>query len=176
MRERLQQSALPLAIFVKSAAASVHRVRGTSVFLSTSADVVPAALLHNLKHNQVLHERVLILNVKVEEVPHVTPDKRVDIHDSGHGFYRVILHYGFMEEVDIPRDLARIKTCGEPFNMMSTSFFLGRQKLIASRRHAGMALWREKLFALMLKSSESAMEFFRLPTNRVVELGSQLRI
>jgi len=88
----------------------------------------------------------------------------------------VILHYGFMQEVDIPRDLAAITTCGEPFNMMSTSFFLGRQKLIASKKTPGMALWREKLFAWMLKNSESAMEFFKLPTNRVVELGSQLQI
>ncbi|MFL6754735.1 MAG: potassium transporter Kup [Sphingomicrobium sp.] len=176
MRQRLAESALPLAVFIKSAAKSVHRVRGTSVFLSTSAETVPAALLHNLKHNQVLHGRVLILNVKVEDVPQVAPEKRVEIHDATSGFYRVILHYGFMEEVDIPRDLASISTCGEPFNMMSTSFFLGRQKLIASKRHAGMALWREKLFAWMLKSSESAMEFFKLPTNRVVELGSQLQI
>jgi KUP system potassium uptake protein len=176
MRRRLEQSALPLSIFVKSTTASVHRVRGTSVFLSTSADVVPAALLHNLKHNQVLHERVLILNVKVAEVPHVPEDRRVEIHAAGHGFFRVILHYGFMQEVDIPRDLAGITTCGEPFNMMSTSFFLGRQKLIASKKAPGMALWREKLFAWMLKNSESAMEFFKLPTNRVVELGSQLQI
>jgi KUP system potassium uptake protein len=176
MRERLSEAALPLAVFIKSAASSVHRVRGTSVFLSTSADTVPAALLHNLKHNQVLHNRVLILNVKVEQVPHVPAEKRLEVSDAGQGFYRVILHYGFMEEVDIPRDLARIDTCGEPFNMMSTSFFLGRQKLIASKRRAGMALWREKLFAWMLKNSESAMEFFKLPTNRVVELGSQLQI
>jgi len=176
MRERLSEAALPLAIFIKSAAASVHRVRGTSVFLSTSAETVPAALLHNLKHNQVLHSRVLILNVKVEEVPHVPLENRLEVHDAGQGFYRVVLHYGFMEEVDIPKDLARINTCGDPFNMMSTSFFLGRQKLIASKRRAGMALWREKLFAWMLKSSESAMEFFKLPTNRVVELGSQLQI
>ena len=176
MRTRLQQSALPLPVFIKSTAASVHRVRGTSVFLSTSADVVPAALLHNLKHNQVLHQRVLVLNVKVEEVPHVPPERRVEIEAAGHGFYRVILHYGFMQEVDIPRDLAQIRTCGEPFNMMSTSFFLGRQKLIASKKAPGMALWREKLFAWMLKNSESAMEFFKLPTNRVVELGSQLQI
>ena len=176
MRERLSEAALPLAVFIKSAAASVHRVRGTSVFLSTSAETVPAALLHNLKHNQVLHGRVLILNVKVEEVPHVPIERRLEVHDAGHGFYRIILHYGFMEEVDIPRDLARIDTCGEPFNMMSTSFFLGRQKLIASTKTPGLALWREKLFAWMLKSSESAMEFFKLPTNRVVELGSQLQI
>jgi KUP system potassium uptake protein len=176
MRSRLAEAALPLPVFIKSVAASVHRVRGTSVFLSTSADSIPAALLHNLKHNQVLHERVIILNVKVEEVPHVAPERRVEFHDAGHGFYSLILHYGFMEEVDVPRDLAFIKTCGEPFNMMSTSFFLGRQKLVASRKHPGMALWREKLFAWMLKSSESAMEFFKLPTNRVVELGSQLQI
>jgi KUP system potassium uptake protein len=176
MRQRLSESALPLQVFIKSAAASVHRVRGTSVFLSTSADVVPAALLHNLKHNQVLHQRVLILNVKIEEVPHVPTDKRLEVHNAGEGFYRVILHYGYMEEVNIPGDLARIDTCGEPFAMMSTSFFLGRQKLIASKKRPGMALWREKLFAWMLKSSESAMEFFKLPTNRVVELGSQLQI
>jgi len=176
MRERLAEAALPLPVFIKSAANSVHRVRGTSVFLSTSADTVPAALLHNLKHNQVLHTRVLVLNVNVEDVPHVPPEKRLEVHDAGQGFYKVVLHYGFMEEVDIPRDLARVDTCGEPFNMMSTSFFLGRQKLIASKRRAGMALWRERLFAWMLKSSESAMEFFKLPTNRVVELGSQLQI
>ena len=176
MRRRLSESALPLEVFIKSATPSVHRVRGTSVFLSTSADVVPAALLHNLKHNQVLHSRVLILNVKVEEVPHLAPEKRLEVHNAGHGFYRVILHYGYMEEVDIPRDLAQIDRCGEPFNMMSTSFFLGRQKLIPSKNMPGMALWREKLFAWMMKSSESAMEFFKLPTNRVVELGSQLQI
>ncbi len=176
MRARLQESALPLTVFIKSTAASVHRVRGTSVFLSTSADVVPAALLHNLKHNQVLHERVLILNVKVEEVPHVPAERRVEVGNAGHGFYRVILHYGFMQEVDIPHDLTAIRTCGEPFNMMSTSFFLGRQKLVSAKKRPGMAVWREKLFAWMLKNSESAMEFFKLPINRVVELGSQLQI
>jgi KUP system potassium uptake protein len=124
----------------------------------------------------VLHSRVLVLNVKVEEIPHVSDQKRIEVHAAGDGFFRVILHYGYMEEVDIPGDLARIDTCGEPFNMMSTSFFLGRQKLIPSKKMPGMALWRERLFALMLKSSESAMEFFKLPTNRVVELGSQLQI
>jgi KUP system potassium uptake protein len=175
MRERLACDALPLDVFIKSAA-TMHRVRGTAVFLSTSADCVPSALLHNLKHNQVLHERVLILNVKVEEVPHVPSDSRLEVHRAGKGLYRVILHYGFMDAVDVPADLLRIGSCGEGFNMMSTSFFLGRQKLIATREQAGMALWREKLFAWMMRSSESAMEFFQLPTNRVIELGSQLRI
>ena len=175
MRKRLEEDAIPLQVFIKSAA-SVHRVRGTAVFLSTSPDAVPSALLHNLKHNQVLHERVLILNVKVEDVPHVPTSKRLEVHGVSKGFYRVILHYGFMDQVDIPADLVRMEECGGSFNMMSTSFFLGRQKLIPAKERPGMALWREKLFAWMMKSSESAMEFFKLPTNRVVELGSQLQI
>lgn len=175
MRRRLEADAVPVDVLVKSSA-SVHRVRGTAVFLSTSADSIPSTLLHNLKHNQVLHERVLILKVKVEDVPHVPVTKRLEIYGAGKGFYRVILHYGFMDQVDVPADLTRADTCGGKFNMMSTSFFLGRQKLIPSSEMPGMALWREKLFAWMMKNSESAMEFFKLPTNRVIELGSQLRI
>jgi KUP system potassium uptake protein len=175
MRRRTEEDAIPLGVFIKSAK-SVHRVRGTAVFLSTSPDIIPTALLHNLKHNQVLHERVLILTVRVEDVPHVPAEKRLELHGADGGFYRVILHYGFMDEVDVPADLARIESCGERFDMMSTSFFLGRQKLIASKEEPGMALWRERLFAWMMKSSESAMEFFKLPTNRVIELGSQIRI
>ncbi len=106
----------------------------------------------------------------------MTDARRFDVQDVGHNFFRVILRYGFMEEVDIPRDLAQLEGCRGGFQMMSTSFFLGRQKLIACGDQPGMAMWREHLFAWMMKSSESAMESFRLPTNRVVELGSQLRI
>jgi KUP system potassium uptake protein len=175
MRKRLEEDAIPLDSFIASAQ-SAHRVRGTAVFLSTSAETVPSALLHNLKHNQVLHERVLILHVKVEDVPHLAPDKRFEMHEAGSGFYRVVLHYGFMDEVDVPADLERLEACGGSFDMMSISFFLGRQKLIAAREQPGMALWRERLFAWMVKSSESAMEYFKLPTNRVIELGSQVRI
>jgi len=176
MRERLEETSLPLPVFIKSAAHSAHRVRGTAVFLSASPDAIPSALLHNLKHNQVLHDRVLILTVQVEDVPYSDPATRLEAHDASNGFYRVILHYGFMEEVDIPRDLALLTGIGEPFDMMRTSFFLGRQKLIPSKEQPGMALWRERLFAGMSKSSESAMEYFKLPINRVVELGSQLQI
>lgn len=175
MQRRLAEDAIPLDVFVKSVG-SVQHVSGTAVFLSASPDSVPAALLHNLKHNQVVHERVLILHVKVEDVPHIAPDMRLSAKPAGAGFYRVALRYGFMDEVDVPADLARIEVCGGGFDMMRTSFFLGRQKLIATRELPGMALWREKLFAWMVKSSESAMEYFKLPTNRVVELGSQLRI
>ncbi len=175
MRERLEETAMPLGVFIKSAS-SAHRVRGTAVFLSASPDSIPSALLHNLKHNQVMHERVLILTVAVAEVPFIEPSKRLEVHGAGDGFYRVILHYGFMEEIDIPRDLGQVDAIGAPFSMMNASFFLGRQKLIASKEQPGMALWRERLFAWMTKSSESAMESFKLPTNRVVELGSQLQI
>jgi KUP system potassium uptake protein len=176
MRERLEETGLPLPVFIKSASHSAHRVRGTAVFLSASPDTIPSALLHNLKHNQVLHERVLILTVKVEEVPYSDPAERLEVQPAGDGFYRVMLHYGFMEEVDIPRDLNGISAIGEPLDMMRTSFFLGRQKLIPSKERPGMAIWRERLFAWMSKSSESAMEYFQLPTNRVIELGSQLQI
>jgi KUP system potassium uptake protein len=175
LRKALDESSVPLDVFVKSAA-SAFRARGTSVFMSSSADGIPAALLHNLKHNQVVHERVIILTVKIEGVPHIDAGNRIETKEVGSGFYRVILHYGFMEEVDIPGDLMRVTDAGGPFNMMTTSFFLGRQKLIACKDKPGMALWRERLFGWMLKSSESAMEFFRLPINRVIELGSQVRI
>ena len=133
-------------------------------------------MLHNLKHNQVLHERVLIVTVLVEEVPHVDAACRAEVQAAGHGFYRVIIRYGFMEEVDIPRELAALEAFGLPFDPMSTSYFLGRQKLIPSPDQPGMARWRESLFAWMSRSSESAMESFKLPTNRVVELGSQVQI
>jgi len=175
MRERLAEGALPLSVFIKSTAGSLHRVRGTSVFMASSAETIPSALLHNIKHNQVLHERVVILTVLIEEVPHYPPEKRAEVAPAGEGFNRVVLRYGFMDEIDVPSDLAGANVPGGPFNMMTTSFFLGRQKLIASER-PGMAIWREQLFAWMNKNSESAMEFFKLPTNRVVELGSQLEI
>jgi KUP system potassium uptake protein len=175
LRQRLAEGTIPLQVFIKSTAKSLHRVRGTSVFMASSAEALPSALLHNIKHNQVLHERVVILTVLIEEVPHYPAEKRAEVTPAGEGFNRVILKYGFMDEIDVPGDLARADVPGGPFNLMTTSFFLGRQKLIASRR-PGMALWREQLFAWMTKNSESAMEFFRLPTNRVVELGSQLEI
>ena len=172
MRERMEETALPLEVFIKSAS-SVHRVRGTAVFLSATDDSIPSALLHNLKHNQVMHQRVLIVTVQIAEVPSISPDERVIAEPLAEGFQRLIVRYGFMEEIDLPRDLAASVS---DFDMMTTSFFLGRQKLIPSKEQPGMAIWRERLFAWMSKSSESAMEFFKLPTNRVVELGSQLKI
>jgi KUP system potassium uptake protein len=175
MQQRLRESAMPIEVFIKSAAGSAARVPGTAVFMTSSAEGVPHALLHNMKHNKVLHERVVVLTVLVDEVPYVDMEDRVEVVDLGNGFWRMIVRYGFMQETDIPAVLNTIENCGPQFKMMDTSFFLARQTLIASDR-PGMAIWREKLFAWMLRNAETAMEFFKLPTNRVVELGSQVEI
>ena len=175
MMARMREAAMPVQVFVRSAVNSATRVPGTAVFMTSAPDGVPHALLHNLKHNKVLHERVILLTVKIEDVPYVSAAKRVQQEELGQGFYRLVIRYGFMEDPDVPAALARAKDCGPQFKMMDTSFFLARQTLIASSR-PGMALWREKLFAWMLRNAESAMEFFRLPHNRVVELGSQVEI
>jgi len=150
-------------------------VPGTAVFMTSSAQGVPHALLHNLKHNKVLHERIMLLTVRIEDVPYVPAEKRAHSEDYSHGFFRVVLRYGFMEDVNVPADLQLLEGCGPMCRMMDTSFFLARQTLLASSR-PGMALWRERLFSWMLRNAESAMEFFKLPTNRVVELGSQVEI
>jgi KUP system potassium uptake protein len=175
MMARLREAAMPIKVFVTSAAGSATRVPGTAVFMTSTPDGVPHALLHNLKHNKVLHERIILLTVKILDMPYVEDDTRCRLEDLGEGFHRLVIKYGFMQEPDVPAALARLTGCGPAFKMMDTSFFLARQTLLPSSR-PGMAIWREKLFAWMLRNAESAMEFFRLPTNRVVELGSQVEI
>jgi len=175
MRQNMSDSSIPLEVFIKSACNSAARVPGTAIFMASAATGVPSALLHNIKHNKVLHDRVVILTIAIEDVPYVEAAERSTCRDVGSGFYRMTLHFGFLEETDVPAALRTVTMCGEPFEMMKTSFFLSRQTLLASDK-PGMAIWREKLFAWMLRNAASAMEFFRLPTNRVVELGSQLKI
>ncbi len=175
MMLRLRESAMPIEVFIKSAASAATRVQGTAVFMTSSPEGVPHALLHNLKHNKVLHDRVLILTVVIDEVPFVDDEDRMEVRPLGSNFYRMIMRFGFMQEIDIPATLKTVENCGPKIKMMDTSFFLARQTLLASDR-PGMAIWREKVFAWMLSNSESAMEFFKLPTNRVVELGSQVEI
>lgn len=175
MRERMAEVELPLDIFAKSAHSSTQRVPGTAIFMSAATSGVPSALLHNIKHNKVLHERVVVLTVNIAGVPYVDPEERVQITDLGQGFYRLVLNYGFMEETDIPGALRQSAMCGGKFDMMQTSFFLSRQTLL-SAKNPGMAVWREKLFSWMLRNAATPMDFFRLPTNRVVELGSQVEI
>ncbi len=175
LRERLAEDSMPFDLFLNSVCDKVRRVPGTSVFLSSTAEGIPPALLHNLKHNHILHERVVILTVVTDGVPHVPDEARRMVEAIGHGFYRMIITIGFMDEANVPAELAAETRAGGPFKPMETSYFLARQTLIASKR-PGMALWREKLFAWMIRNAESAMQFFRLPTNRVIELGSQLEI
>ena len=175
MRQNMTEGAIPFEVFTKSAHNSAARVPGTAIFMASTASGVPSALLHNIKHNKVLHERVVVLTVAIQDVPYVEEAERFAIKDMGQGFYRITLRFGFLEETEVPAALAKVTMCGAPFEMMKTSFFLSRQTLIASAK-PGMAIWREKLFSWMLRNAASAMEFFRLPTNRVVELGSQIEI
>lgn len=175
MRERMAESTMPMEIFIKSAANSATRVPGTAIFMASAASGVPSAMLHNIKHNKILHERVLILTVQIEDVPYVDEADRIFCKDLGEGFYRVKMRFGFLEETDVPATLDKVDLCGPKFDMMHTSFFLSRQTLIASKI-PGMAIWREKIFAWMLRNAANAMEFFKLPSNRVVELGSQVEI
>lgn len=175
MRERMSEVALPMEIFAKSAKNSATRVPGTAIFMASSTAGVPSALLHNIKHNKVLHERVIILTVNITDAPYVDPNERCEYTDLGDGFYRAVLNFGFMESTDVPAGLKHMERCGGEFDMMQTSFFLSRQTLLASDK-PGMPIWREKIFAWMLRNSATAMDFFKLPTNRVVELGSQVEI
>ncbi len=175
MRERMAESSMPMEIFIKSAANSDTRVPCTAIFMASAASCVPSALLHNIKHNRILHERVIVLTVQIEDVPFVRSGERIVCKDLGEGFYRVKMRFGFLEETNVPATLDLVDLCGPKFDMMNTSFFLSRQTLIASKI-PGMAIWREKVFAWMLRNAANAMEFFKLPSNRVVELGSQVEI
>src|SRR6185295_6298711 len=130
---------------------------------------------HNLKHNKVLHERNVILTIDTAEVPHVAESERIEVINLREGFYRIILHYGFMEEPNLMETLKGIKVAGQEFKVMDTTFFLGRETLITSERR-GMAMWRERLFVGMSRNARSATDFFGLPPNRVVELGTQIEI
>jgi KUP system potassium uptake protein len=172
---RRAEEAMPEDAFLKSLSPNVTRVTGTSVFLSGTVAGVPHAMLHNLKHNRVVHERVVFLTVVIEEVPHVGETRRLEIQHLGRRFYRFIVRYGYLDDTDIPAALRSATRFNFEFNSMETSFFLGRDTIIPSRR-PGMALWRERLFAWMTRSATSAMDFFKLPPNRVVELGTQVEI
>ncbi|HEU4524958.1 MAG TPA: KUP/HAK/KT family potassium transporter, partial [Gemmatimonadales bacterium] len=163
---------------------------GTAVFLTPDIGGAPPVLLHHLKHNKVLHEKVILMSVVTEEIPAVDEDERVDCEELGQGFYQVIAHYGFMESPDIPAALALLSKPGfdgrpVPIKAMETSFYLGRETLIATRPQppaapapdnvGRMSMWRKRLFILMTRNARSATAFFGLPPNRVVELGAQIQ-
>jgi KUP system potassium uptake protein len=176
LAERMASSTLPVEMFLADVGANPpHRVRGTAVFMYGNPNGTPPALLHSLKHYQVLHQHTVFLAVMTEEVPHLQGGERTVVQELGHGFYRITLRYGFMEEPDIPAALATVKVDGLDLSPGRTTYFLGRETLIPSS-DPGMAKWREQLFALMSRNARPATAFFGLPPNRVVELGAQIRL
>jgi KUP system potassium uptake protein len=153
----------------------VVRVPGTAVYMYSNPECTPPALLHNLEHNRVLHERVILLSAITNEVPHVPQEERVKVERLENDFYRVILCYGFMQDPDVPRDLALAKQAGLAIELDEISYFLGRERLLPTER-PGMALWREQLFVLMNRNARDAAGFFRLPPDQVVEIGVRMEL
>ena len=176
LNSRFLEGALSPDLFVRSLRAHPPvRVPGTAVFMHRTSEVIPPALLHSLKHYKALHDQVILLTIFVEEVARLREDERVKLEELGDGIYCVTGHYGYMEVPDVPGLLARV---AEEHHLqipeMDTTYFLGRETLIVTSRESGMATWREKIFASMMRNAESAARFFRLPPNRVVELGAQI--
>jgi len=172
--EQMSREGIPMDDFLNSID-GVHRIVGTGIFMTSARDGVPPALLHNLKHNQVLHERVVLVTVQTMPTPHVNDMDRIYLYDMKKGFKRLIIHYGFMESPDVPGALEQCTRFGETFDMMETTFFLSRETIVPSMAR-GMLPIRARLFAIMSKNATSASDFFHIPTNRVVELGTQLVI
>jgi KUP system potassium uptake protein len=176
LARRLEADTLPVEVFMEAVARKPRlRVQGTAVFMDRASSGTPPALLHNLKHNKALHERVVFLSVRTEELPYVSRRKRVEVQNLGEGFYRLTVRYGFMQDPDIPKVLEGVKSEGLDFPQNDTTYFLGRETLIP-RGTLGMAVWRERLFAILSRNATSAMSFFRLPPNRVIELGAQIEL
>jgi KUP system potassium uptake protein len=177
VKQRLQQDAVPLQLVIESLVASPPpRVSGTAVFLRGEQEGAPRAFMHNLLHNKVLHERVVFLTVHVAEVPWLPTDECVKVTQLGHEFYQVDVYWGFMNEPNLPRSLELCKAKGLPFSPMETSYFLSRQRLVPGVGPGRMASWRERMFAAMVRNAADPADYFKLPTNRVAELGAQIEI
>ncbi len=172
--EEMAKQSIPMEDFLHSID-DVHRIQGTAVFMTSAKDGVPPALLHNLKHNQVLHERVVLVTVQTMATPHVNDMDRIYLHEMHKGFKRLIIRYGFMESPDVPGALEQCKRFGERFDLMETTFYLSRETIVPSLARKFSPL-RGRLFAVMSKNATSASDFFHIPSNRVVELGTQLVI
>jgi KUP system potassium uptake protein len=152
-----------------------HRVPGAAIFLTSDPDMAPVALMHNLKHNKVLHEKNVILTVRTTETPRVDDNDRLTIEPVNEDFKKVVLSYGFMESPNLPKGLALCRKQGLKFDIMATSFFLGRRSVVPSA-HSGMPLWQDKLFIYLMKNAANPTEFFKIPPGRVVELGAQVTV
>jgi len=177
MFNRLRASSVPLKPFLDSLFIEPpQRVPGTAVFLTATPESTPHALLHNLNHNKVLHERVVFLTAEVTEQPWVPFQDRVKLTKLGHGCWRMNVRYGFMNEPDVAHTLEIAATLGLEFEMMSTSFFLSRETVVPVAAIREMSLWRERLFAMMARNAGNAADYFKLPANRVIELGTKVEI
>jgi KUP system potassium uptake protein len=175
LAEQRARDAMPLTQFVEMLNPERPvRVPGTAIFMARDLNQVPSALLHALKHNKALHERVVMMQVDTEDVPHVLDDRRLEIAEIGKGFYTMRVRYGFMDEPNIMRALALCRVQHFRINLMDTSFYIGREKL--RPRGTGFLRWRDRLFMFMNSLALDATEFFRIPPNRVVELGGQIEI
>jgi len=175
---RLRASSVPLDTFLESLFKEPPtRVPGTAVFLTATPEATPHALLHNLSHNKVLHERVVFLTVEIRDVPWVTFSDRVKLERLGHGCWRVRVRYGFMNQPDITRALELCAGLGLEFNLMETSFFLSREKIVPVEGGISpMAMWRERMFAAMARNAGNVTDYFNIPPNRVIELGTRVEI
>ncbi len=174
--ERLSARAFPLEAFVTAVrTAPPTRVSGTAIFMTAQPTGTPAALVHNLHYNKMLHEHVVVLTVATVPTPHVDPDERLTVRSMGASIYNARIQYGFMEDPDIPAVLGQLRDAGVPIDEDDLTFFLGRETIVVGRR-PGMATWREKLFVLMSRNSVRATAFFNLPPERVVELGVQVEM
>ena len=174
--DRLRSGSLPMDLFLSSVLSHPpHRVPGTAIFMHRNAEAVPTALLHSLKHYKVLHETIVLMSVQIEEEPYFEPEKRVELENVGSGVWQMVIRYGFMDDTDVPKVLSEIRVDGLDLDPAKTSYFLGRETLVATHRHA-MAAWREKLFIWMARNAAGAGLFFRLPPNRIIELGAQIEV
>ena len=170
------RGALPLETFLLTLKPDhPMRVPGTAVFMAPNDLVVPSALLHNMKHNKVLHERVVLMRVDTVDIPHVPDAERIEMRHLPHNFHAITVRYGFMDEPNIPRTLAQLRLMNFRFNLLETSFFVGREKVVIGK-HSRFWDWRKRLFIFMHRLMLSATEYFRIPSNRVVELGGQVEI
>ncbi|HWT28606.1 MAG TPA: potassium transporter Kup, partial [Methylophilaceae bacterium] len=173
---RLKRDAMELEPFIDAIGGHLPtRVAGTAVFMTQDPNAVPHALLHNLKHNKVLHEKVILLNVKIEDIPYIDPEERNVLEVLPHNFFRLTMHYGFKDELDVPADLARCQGCHIEVDAIDVSYFIGKENLIA-KHESEMYYWRQKLFCGMFRNADSVTNHCKLPPNRVVELGAQLTL
>ena len=176
LTDKTRREAIPIAdLITMLGARRPHRAPGTAIFLTSDPDVAPVALMHNLKHNKVLHDKNVILTVRTAETPRVPESERVKIFPINDDFRKVIVNYGFMETPNVPKALGVCRKQGLKFDIMSTSFFLGRRSVVPSAQ-SGMPLWQDNIYIFLLKNAANPTDFFRIPPGRVVEMGAQVTV